>query len=72
MHHLYKSVELVGTSPQSFDDAVKTAVGRARRTLRNLQWFEVVEQRGNIAASDIEFQVKVRVWFALEEDESPG
>jgi dodecin len=72
MHHLYKSIELVGTSPQSFDDAVKTAVARARRTLRNLQWFEVVEERGNIGGPEIEFQVKVRVWFALEEDESAG
>ena len=72
-HHLYKSIELVGTSNDSFDDAVKTAVKRARKTLRNLQWFEVVEQRGNIAAEDhIEFQVKVRVWFGLEENESPG
>jgi dodecin len=66
-NNVYKSVELVGTSAQSFDDAARTAVRRAGETLRDLQWMEVVEQRGYIKGGEIhEFQVKVRVWFGLE------
>lgn len=64
---VYKSVELVGTSPQSFDDAVRTAVKRAGETMRDLEWLEVMEQRGYIRGGDVsEFQVKVRIWFELE------
>ena len=64
---VYKSVELVGTSPQGFDDAVRTAVKRAGETMRDLEWFEVMEQRGYIRGGEVdEFQVKVRIWFKLE------
>jgi len=64
---IYKAVELVGTSPQSFDDAARKAVKRAGETLRDLQWMEVLEQRGYIKGGEVkEFQVKVRVWFGLE------
>jgi dodecin len=69
--NVYKSVELVGTSSQSFDDAARIAVRRAGETLRDLQWMEVIEQRGYIKGGEInEFQVKVRVWFGLEGDGS--
>jgi dodecin len=65
--NVYKSVELVGTSTQGFDDAVRAAVRRAGETLRDLQWMEVMEQRGNIKGGEVqEFQVKLRVWFGLE------
>lgn len=65
---VFKSVELVGTSPQSFEEAVRAAVKRAGETMRDLEWLEVVEQRGYIKGGEInEYQVKVRVWFKLEE-----
>lgn len=65
---VYKSLELVGTSPQGFDEAVRAAVKRAGESMRDLEWMEVVEQRGYIKGGEInEYQVKVRVWFKLEE-----
>ena len=68
MSKVYKSVELVGVSESSFDDAVRVAVRRAGETMRSLQWLEVMEQRAFIRDGDVgEFQVKVRVWFELEE-----
>jgi dodecin len=64
---VYKAVELVGSSNQSFEDAVRKAVQRAGETLRELQWMEVLEQRGYIKGGEVqEFQVKVRIWFGLE------
>jgi flavin-binding protein dodecin len=64
---VFKSLELVGTSEQSFDDAARTAVKRAGETIRDMEWMEVVEQRGYIRGGEIhEYQVKVRVWFKLE------
>jgi dodecin len=64
---LYRKTELVGTSTTSFDDAVKRAIERAQKTLRNLQWFEIKEQRGRIDGSTIEYQVTVEIGFTLEE-----
>lgn len=65
----YKKVELVGSSNTSIEDAVKTAVERANKTLRNLLWFEVVETRGQIGDSGItQWQVTIEVGFALEEE----
>ena len=67
MAEVYKSIELVGVSSQSFDEAVRVAVKRASASMRNLQWLEVMEQRAQIAGGEVrEFQVKVRIWFALE------
>jgi flavin-binding protein dodecin len=63
----YKAIELVGTSEQSFDDAARSAVKRAGETVRDLEWMEVLEQRGYIRGGEVrEFQVKVKVWFKLE------
>jgi len=65
---VYKAVDLVGTSGESFDDAARMAVRRAGETLRDLQWMEVLEQRGYIKGGEVkEFQVKVRIWFGLEQ-----
>lgn len=73
MSDLYKAIDLVGTSKQSFDDAVRTAVQRASQTVRDLQWFEVTESRGYIEGGDVaSFQVKVRVWFGLEGEDPTG
>ncbi|HEY0020715.1 MAG TPA: dodecin [Longimicrobium sp.] len=68
MSGVFKSIEMVGTSGQSFEDAVRGAVKRAGETMRNLEWMEVVEQRGYIKGGEIhEYQVKVKLWFKLED-----
>lgn len=64
---IYRKTQLVGTSDIGFDDAVKRAIERAQKTLRNLQWFEVKDQRGRIDANRIEYQVTLEIGFALEE-----
>lgn len=63
---IYRLTELVGTSRVGFADAAKQAVERAQKTLRQVQWFEVKEQRGRILADGIEYQVCVEIGFALE------
>ncbi|MDQ2979875.1 MAG: dodecin family protein [Acidobacteriota bacterium] len=63
----YKKIEIVGTSPVSFADAVKNAVADASRTVRNMNWFEVVEMRGSLADGKVaEFQVTIRIGFKLD------
>ena len=63
----YKKIEVVGTSPTSFAEAVRTAVTEAAKTVRHMGWFEVVEQRGAIKDGKVsEFQVTVRIGFKLE------
>jgi hypothetical protein len=65
---VYKMAEIVGTSPKSFADAAQEGVKRASKTLRNLGWFQVVEQRGLIKDGQIaEFQVTIKVGFKLDE-----
>ncbi len=63
---VYRKTELVGTSTVGFDDAVKLAVRRAQKTLRDLKWFEVKEQRGKLTGSTIEYQVSIEIGFELE------
>jgi flavin-binding protein dodecin len=68
MEHLYKVVELVGSTPTTIEYAINTAVTRASETLRNLRWFEVLQTRGHIEDGEIQhFQVTLRVGFTLEE-----
>ena len=63
----YKTIELVGTSPMSFAEAVKAAVAEASATVRHMDWFQVVEQRGRIADGKVEeFQVTLKVGFKIE------
>ncbi|MBI5071228.1 MAG: dodecin domain-containing protein [Deltaproteobacteria bacterium] len=63
----YKKIEIVGTSPDSFADAVKSAVKEASKSIRKMSWFEVVEQRGAIKDGKVlEFQVTIRVGFKIE------
>ncbi len=63
----YKLVELVGTSPISFAEAVKAAVAEAARSIRHMEWFEVVSERGRIVDGQVaEFQVTVKVGFKIE------
>jgi dodecin len=66
--HVYKVVELTGSSPTSLEDAIRNAVDRASRTLRDMRWFEVVETRGHIENGAIgHFQVTVKIGFTLED-----
>jgi flavin-binding protein dodecin len=63
----YKTIELVGTSPISFAEAVKAAVEEAAHSVRHMDWFEVVEERGRIAEGKVqEFQVTIKVGFKIE------
>ena len=64
---IYKMVEIVGTSDESFAKAVSAGVERASETLRNLDWFEVTELRGRISDGKIsQYQVKMKVGFRLD------
>ncbi len=64
---VYKKIEIVGTSKTSFAEAVKTAVAEAGKSVRHMNWFEVVEQRGAIKDGKVlEFQVTVRIGFKIE------
>ncbi len=68
MDHVYKTVELVGSSTTGTDDAVRNAVAKAAQSLRNLRWFEVIETRGHIDDSQVShWQVTVKVAFRLED-----
>ena len=63
----YKILELVGTSPASYAEATRAAVEEASKTVRHMDWFEVVEQRGRIKDGKVaEFQVTLKVGFKLE------
>jgi dodecin len=65
--HVYKTVEVTGSSSESVDDAVRTAVRKASESLRNLEWFETVGVRGHIVDGDVgHFQVTVKIGFRLE------
>ncbi len=67
MPGIYKLIDVVGTSPKSFAEAVKAAVVEAGKTVNHMNWFEVVEERGAIKDGKVaEFQVTVRVGFKLE------
>ena len=65
--HVYKILELVGSSESSIEDAIKNAVSRASKTIRDMKWFEVVQTRGHIENGAVRhYQVTLRVGFTLE------
>jgi len=67
-NHVYKLIELTGSSPNGIEDAVNNAVNRASKTVRNMRWFEVTETRGHIENGKIgHWQVTVKVGFTLED-----
>ncbi|HEV8177020.1 MAG TPA: dodecin [Gemmatimonadales bacterium] len=67
--HIYKTIELVGSSSQSVEDAVKKAVAKASESLRNLRWFEVLETRGHIEGGRVvHWQVTLKIGFTLENE----
>ena len=66
--HVYKLIELTGTSSSSIEDAVGKALQRAHKTIKNLCWFEVLETRGNIEKGKVHhWQVTIKVGFTVEE-----
>jgi flavin-binding protein dodecin len=68
--HVYRLAEIVGTSPNGVDDAIRNAVARANRTLRNIDWFEMTEVRGHLANGQVaDWQVTVKIGFRLEDTE---
>lgn len=65
--HVYKSIELTGSSGISIEDAVNKAIAKASETVRNIQWFNVVETRGHVVAGKVaHWQVTVKLGFTLE------
>ena len=65
--NIYSISEIVGSSTESIDDAIRSAVARASKTLHNLDWFEVTDMRGRIEDGTCRFQVTLKVGFRLDE-----
>jgi hypothetical protein len=65
--HVYRIIELSGSSSNSIEDAIQTAVNRASQTLRNLRWFEVLQTRGHIENGKVQhYQVVVKIGFTID------
>lgn len=65
--HIYKTIELVGSSKEGIEDAIQQAFRRAAKTVRHMRWFQVVETRGTVEDDHVgQWQVTVRVGFTLE------
>ncbi|MEE4295049.1 MAG: dodecin [Wenzhouxiangella sp.] len=66
--HVYKQIRLTGSSTQSSDEAVKNAIAKASKSLKNLRWFEVIDTRGHIENGQVQhWQVTIEVGFTLED-----
>ncbi|MGF1760905.1 dodecin family protein [Photobacterium sagamiensis] len=66
-HHAYKKLEMVGSSKTSIEDAISNVVNECHKTIKNMEWFEVVETRGHIVDGKIgHFQVVVKIGFKIE------
>lgn len=69
--HVYRVTEIVGSSPESVQHAIRNGVRRASQTLRNVEWFEVTEIRGQVADGDVaHFQVGLKLGFRLDDTSS--
>jgi dodecin len=67
-NHVYKKIEVVGSSPKGFEDAIENALARAEKTVRNMRWFEVTETRGDVENGKVgHWQVTLKIGFTLEE-----
>lgn len=67
-HHVYKSVEITGSSPDGVTEAIDTAIAKASKTIRNLDWFEVISVRGQVADGKVaHYQATMKVGFRLED-----
>ena len=68
--HVYRIIQVAGSSERSLEDAIQNAVGRASRTLRQVGWFEVVETRGHVEDGKVaHYQVTLKVGFTLDDDD---
>ncbi|MGY0020289.1 dodecin [Streptomyces sp. cg35] len=68
-NHTYRVTEIVGTSHEGVDQAIRNGIKRASQTLRNLDWFEVTQVRGQIVDGEVEhYQVGLKVGFRLDDD----
>ena len=66
-NHVYKAVELIGSSATSIEDAIENAIGTAAKTLKHLEWFEVLETRGHIVDGKVgHYQLVLKVGFRIE------
>ena len=67
MNHVYKTIELTGSSPKGLEQAIANALAKASKTLHNLRWFQVVDTRGEIEGGKVaHWQVTVKVGFTLD------
>ncbi|WP_327679762.1 dodecin [Kitasatospora sp. NBC_00458] len=67
--HVYRVTEIVGSSTESIDAAIRNGVERASRTLRNLDWFEVTQVRGHLAEGRVQhYQVGLKIGFRLDDE----
>ena len=67
-NHVYKAVELTGSSKTGTDDAVRNAIERAGKTIRSLKWFQVIETRGHVEGGRVQhWQVTIKAGFTLED-----
>jgi flavin-binding protein dodecin len=67
-NHVYKLLELTGSSTKSTEDAIQNAIAKASKTMRNMQWFQVMETRGHIADGKVaHWQVTLKIGFTLED-----
>jgi flavin-binding protein dodecin len=67
--HVYKTIELVGSSTRGMEDAVQKAIAKAAETVRNIRWFEVLDTRGHIEQGRVaHWQVTLKLGFTLEDD----
>ena len=66
--HVYRLSEVVGSSSTSIDDAIRTAIRKASQTVRNIEWFESQEVRGQVVDGDVAyFQVRLKIGFRVED-----
>jgi flavin-binding protein dodecin len=65
--HVYRIIEVAGSSENSIEEAIGSAVGRASQTLRGISWFEVLQTRGQVDGGKLNYQVVLKVGFTLEE-----
>ena len=66
-NHVYKTIELTGSSPKGIDEAIASAIGKASKTVHNLRWFQVIDTRGEIEGGKVaHWQVTMKVGFTLD------
>ncbi len=67
-NHVYRLSEVVGSSPTSIDEAIKSAIGKAAQTVRNIEWFQTQEIRGQVVEGDVAYyQVTLKIGFRVDD-----